>query len=208
MDLLWQTDLEAGIDEAGRGCLCGPVVAAAVILPPDPVPELVAILNDSKKMTAKRRALAKPLIEKHALAIGVSYQDRHVIDKINIRNATFKAMNEAVQQLRVNPSKLLIDGNAFKNQTEFPYECIVKGDGKMFSIAAASVMAKESRDELMVELCDEYPILDEVYGIKGHKGYSTPKHMQTIRDNGYTLFHRKTFKPCKEEGVEQINELQ
>lgn len=204
MSLVWQTGLEAGIDEAGRGCLCGPVVAAAVVLPPKPVPELVSILNDSKKMTAARRAKARPLVEKYALAIGVSFQDRHVIDKLNIRNATFKAMNDAVAQLSVCPSKLLVDGNAFVNTHAIPHECIVKGDGKMYAIAAASIMAKECRDEFMVELCDEHPVLHELYGIKGHKGYATPAHMQTIRDNGYTLFHRTSFNPCTE-SEEKIN---
>jgi ribonuclease HII len=178
--------LEAGCDEAGRGCLAGPVFAAAVILPPDFENEL---LDDSKKLTEKQRYALRPVIEKQALAFAVGIVDNNEIDQINILNASFLAMHRAIDQLNPKPEHLLIDGNRFKAYLQIPHTCIVKGDGKYLSIAAASILAKTYRDDYMESIHQEYP----QYNWSKNKGYPTLHHRKVIRETGITSYHRKTF---------------
>lgn len=178
--------IECGCDEAGRGCLAGPVVAAAVILPEDFAHPL---LNDSKQLTERQRELLRPIIEQEALAWGVGSVSPEEIDQINILQASFLAMHRAIEDLILRPQLLLIDGNRFTPYPDIPHECIVGGDGKYMSIAAASVLAKTHRDTLMLSLATEYP----GYGLEGHKGYPTPAHKAAIRRLGLTPIHRKTF---------------
>lgn len=180
-----ENTIEAGCDEAGRGCLAGPVVAAAVILPHGFTHEW---LNDSKQLSEKKRNELRVIIEKEALAYAVSYVDHQKIDEINILNASFLAMHLAVDQLKVKPELLLIDGNRFKKH-EVPNVCIVKGDSKYLSIAAASILAKTYRDDFMEELDLKYP----QYRWKKNKGYPTNDHRLAIEVHGSTPFHRKTF---------------
>ncbi|MCD6354211.1 MAG: ribonuclease HII [Prolixibacteraceae bacterium] len=179
--------IEAGCDEAGRGCLAGPVFAAAVILPPDFEDEQ---LNDSKKLTEKQRYRLRPIIEKEALAWAVEMVTNTEIDKINILNASFLAMNRAVQKLKIQPEHLLIDGNRFRPQTTIPFTCMVKGDGRFYSIAAASVLAKTYRDDFMISLHNDFPN----YCWNKNKGYPTKKHRESIKKYGVTPFHRMTFR--------------
>ena len=181
------TDLiEAGCDEAGRGPLAGPVFAAAVILPKDFHHPL---LNDSKKMTEKAREMLRPIIEREALAWAVEEVSAEEIDTINILNASITGMQRAVRRLQIKPEFLLIDGNKFKPFVGYKYQCIVKGDGKYASIAAASVLAKTYRDEHMRKLAQKYP----EYGWDRNMGYPTKEHIQAIIEHGYTLEHRKSF---------------
>lgn len=184
--------LEAGCDEAGRGCLAGPVVAAAVILPPD---FDYGILNDSKKLSEKQRKELRPLIENGALAWAVEMVSNEEIDKVNILNASFLAMNRAVQKLKVKPELLLIDGNRFRPQSDIPFTCMVKGDGRFFSIAAASVLAKTWRDEFMEKIHHEFPQFDW----KKNKGYPTRKHREAITKYGVTQYHRMSFRLLNEQ---------
>jgi ribonuclease HII len=179
--------IECGCDEAGRGCLSGPVVAAAVILPPD---FQNAILNDSKQLTDKQRRLLRPIIEKEAIAYSVAFVSNEEIDKINILQASFLAMNNAVKGLSITPELLLIDGNRFKNQTNIPFQCVVKGDSLYQSIAAASILAKTYRDDYMQEIHNKYP----QYQWNKNMGYPTKLHRQAIEEHGITPFHRKTFR--------------
>ena len=183
--------IECGVDEAGRGCLAGPVFAAAVILPESFSNEL---LNDSKQLTEKQRYALRPIIEAEAVAyaIGVVFPDE--IDKINILNASFLAMTRAIEALNVKPEHLLIDGNRFKSKLLIPFTTIVKGDGKMMSIAAASVLAKTYRDDYMNKIAEEYPQYDWLE----NKGYPTAKHRDAIVKHGITPYHRLTFKGVKE----------
>ncbi len=178
--------LEAGCDEAGRGCLAGPVIAAAVILPKDFYHEY---LNDSKLVTESKRKILKPIIESQALAWGVGVVDEKEIDEINILKASFLAMHRAVDQLVIRPEFLLIDGNRFTPYPEIPAECIVKGDQKYMSIAAASILAKTYRDEYMENLHSEFP----VYNWQQNKGYPTKNHREAIREFGACKYHRMTF---------------
>jgi len=178
--------LEAGCDEAGRGCLAGPVFAAAVILPPDFEDDL---LNDSKKLTEKQRYALRPIIEEKALAFAVGIVDNHEIDRINILNASFLAMHRAIGQLGIRPEHLLIDGNRFKKYPDVPHTCIVKGDGKFLPIAAASVLAKTYRDDYMNKIHLEYP----QYDWQKNKGYPTLYHRKTVREIGISPYHRLTF---------------
>lgn len=178
--------IEAGCDEAGRGCLAGPVFAAAVILPSDFVCEE---LNDSKQLSEKARYKLRPYIEGNALAWAVGIVSNDEIDKINILNASFLAMHRAVAQLKTEPQHLLIDGNRFKKYENIPHTCVVKGDGKYMPIAAASVLAKTYRDDFMLNLDMEYPC----YDWKNNKGYPTVKHRKAIEEHGITSYHRKTF---------------
>ena len=178
--------IEAGCDEAGRGCLAGAVYAAAVILPTDFKNEL---LNDSKQLTEKQRYALREVIEKEALAWAVGVVSPEEIDKINILNASFLAMHRAVDQLNVRPQHLLIDGNRFKKYRDLPHTTVVKGDGKYLSIAAASILAKTYRDDYMNRLHEEYPY----YDWNRNKGYPTKKHRAAIAERGTTPYHRLTF---------------
>ena len=178
--------LEAGCDEAGRGPLAGPVFAAAVILPKDFHHPL---LNDSKKMTEKARETLRPIIEREALAWAVEEVSAEEIDTINILNASIAGMQRAVKKLSIKPEHLLIDGNKFKPLKGYTHECVVKGDGKVASIAAASVLAKTYRDEYMRKLALEYP----QYGWERNMGYPTKEHVAAIIEHGYTPYHRKSF---------------
>ncbi|MES2417175.1 MAG: ribonuclease HII [Bacteroidota bacterium] len=181
-----QRFLEAGCDEAGRGCLAGPVVAAAVILPKD---FYLAGLNDSKKLSHLQRNKLRPIIEKEAIAWAVAAVDHEEIDQINILNASFLAMHRAIEKLMVKPAYLAIDGNRFKVYPQIPHQCIVKGDGKYLNIAAASILAKTHRDELMTTLGADFPL----YNWEQNKGYPTIAHRKAIIEFGLTPFHRKTF---------------
>lgn len=178
--------IEAGCDEAGRGCLAGSVYAAAVILPPDYQNEL---LNDSKKLTAKKRYAFREEIERDAIAWAVGIVTPEEIDKINILNASFLAMHRALDQLKVRPEAVIVDGNRFKPYQDLPSTTIVKGDGKYLSIAAASILAKTYRDDYMLSLAEEYP----QYDWQSNMGYPTKKHRQAIREHGITPYHRKSY---------------
>lgn len=184
--------LEAGCDEAGRGCLAGPVVAASVILPASFKHPL---LNDSKKMTDKQRRTLFPIIQEKALAWGIGIVDHGEIDQMNILNASFEAMHRAVNQLTQQPEFLLIDGNRFNPHPTIKHECIIKGDGKFLSIAAASVLAKVKRDEIMEQLHLDYPQYDWI----NNKGYPTKKHRSAIAEIGASPFHRMSFKLLADE---------
>ena len=178
--------IEAGCDEAGRGCLAGPVVAAAVILRNDAnYPEL----NDSKQLTEKKRMQLRELVMNEAVSYGIGIVTAQEIDEINILNASFLAMHRALDQLTLQPELLLIDGNRFNPYKEVKHVCIVGGDAKYQSIAAASILAKTTRDMMMVEYGEQYP----AYNWKKNKGYPTPQHKQAIADYGTTPLHRMTF---------------
>lgn len=179
--------LECGCDEAGRGCLAGPVIAAAVILPEDFVSEL---LNDSKQLSEKQRNFLRIVIEKEALAWSVAAVDNHGIDRINILNSSILAMHKAIDGLKIQPEHIIVDGNRFKPYKEIPHTTIVKGDGKYLSIAAASILAKTHRDELMMALDQEFP----QYNWKKNKAYPTKQHKAAIKEFGLTPYHRITFK--------------
>lgn len=179
--------IEAGCDEAGRGCLAGPVVAAAVILPKN---FFHPLLNDSKQLTENERELLAPIIKAAAIDWKIGICDNHEIDAINILKASFKAMHKAVDQMKKKPGLLLIDGNRFYKYPRIPHICIVKGDAKFMSIAAASVLAKTYRDDLMHQLHAEFP----VYNWQQNKGYPTKDHRRAIAQFGSTNYHRKTFR--------------
>ncbi len=180
-------EIEAGCDEAGRGCLSGPVFAAAVILPKDfDCPEL----NDSKKLTERQRKKLRPIIEKEALSWAVAQVDAPEIDQINILWASVRAMHLSVDKLSLRPTSLLIDGNRFKPYAGVPHHCIIKGDGKFLSIAAASILAKTYRDDFMENLDQQFP----QYLWKQNKGYPTKAHREAIRVHGATPYHRMSFR--------------
>ena len=179
--------IEAGCDEAGRGCLAGPVFAAAVILPADFKNDF---LNDSKKLTANQRFMHRKIIERESLAWAVEMVSNEEIDRINILNASFIAMSRAVSKLNIVPDHLLIDGNRYKSTADIPFTCMVGGDGRFFSIAAASVLAKTYRDEFMDKIHNEYPF----YGWNKNKGYPTKKHREAILNYGVTKYHRLSFR--------------
>lgn len=181
-----QGRVEAGCDEAGRGCLAGSVYAAAVILPPDYHNER---LNDSKKLTARQRYALRQDIERDAVAWAVGVVTPQEIDQINILNASILAMHRALDQLQVRPEAITVDGNRFKPYRDLPHTTIVKGDGKYLSIAAASILAKTYRDDEMVRLAQEYPDYDWQHNM----GYPTRKHREAIRQHGITPYHRRTF---------------
>ena len=178
--------IEAGCDEAGRGCLAGSVYAAAVILPEDYQNEL---LNDSKQLTEKKRYELREIIERDAVAWAVGIVTPEEIDKINILNASILAMHRALDQLKVRPEAIIVDGNRFKPYQELPHTTIVKGDGKYLSIAAASILAKTYRDDYMNQLAEEYP----QYDWRSNKGYPTKKHREAIKQFGITPYHRKSY---------------
>ena len=182
----YEGKIEAGCDEAGRGCLAGSVYAAAVILPEDYQNEL---LNDSKQLTEKRRYELREMIERDAVAWAVGIVTPEEIDKINILNASILAMHRALDQLKVRPEAVIIDGNRFKKYKDLPHTTIVKGDGKYLSIAAASILAKTYRDDYMNDLAKEYP----QYDWRSNKGYPTKKHREAIRQYGITPYHRKSY---------------
>lgn len=181
-----QGRVEAGCDEAGRGCLAGSVYAAAVILPPDYHNER---LNDSKKLTARQRYALRQDIERDAVAWAVGVVTPQEIDQINILNASILAMHRALDQLQVRPEAIIVDGNRFKPYRDLPHTTIVKGDGKYLSIAAASILAKTYRDDEMIRLAQEYPDYDWQHNM----GYPTRKHREAIRQHGITPYHRRTF---------------
>lgn len=181
-----QGRVEAGCDEAGRGCLAGSVYAVAVILPPDYQNER---LNDSKKLTARQRYALRQDIERDAVAWAVGVVTPQEIDQINILNASILAMHRALDQLQVRPEAIIVDGNRFKPYRDLPHTTIVKGDGKYLSIAAASILAKTYRDDEMVRLAQEYPDYDWQHNM----GYPTRKHREAIRQHGITPYHRRTF---------------
>lgn len=179
--------IEAGCDEAGRGCLCGPVSCAAVILPPDfECPEL----NDSKKLSEKKRAELRPFIEENALAWAVVMVDAEEIDRINILNASIEGMQRAVRKLSIRPQHIIVDGNRFKPFEDIPHDTVVKGDATFMSIAAASILAKTHRDELMKRLALEFP----GYDWEVNKGYPTKAHRAAIASLGPSPLHRKSFR--------------
>ncbi len=184
--------IEAGCDEAGRGCLAGPVFAAAVILPPDFEHSL---LNDSKTLTEKQRLELRPMIEKEAIAWAVAMVSNEEIDKVNILNASFLAMNKAIKKLKVVPEHLLIDGNRFRPQLKIPFTCMIKGDGRFYSIAAASVLAKTYRDDYMVNIHREFPD----YQWHCNKGYPTRSHRIAIKKIGICKYHRLSFRLLNEQ---------
>jgi ribonuclease HII len=181
--------IEAGVDEAGRGCLAGPVVAAAVILPPKVKLDWYDVLNDSKKLPETMRDNLRVLIEKESLAWSVAMIEAPEIDRINILNATYKAMHKAIAGLQLQPELLLIDGNRFKKYKTTEHKTIVKGDGLYLSIAAASILAKTHRDELMKKLHAEFP----QYAWDRNKAYGTEVHVKAIMQYGLTPYHRKSF---------------
>ena len=187
LETCYQRDVvEAGCDEAGRGCLAGPVFAAAVVLPADFSHPL---LNDSKQMTERNRDTLREIVEREAVAWAVAEVSPEEIDRINILNASFEAMNRAVAGLGIVPGLLLIDGNRFRTQSGIPYRCVVGGDGKYADIAAASVLAKTHRDEYMRRIAAEYP----EYGWAKNKGYPTREHRLAVARHGVTPYHRLTF---------------
>lgn len=179
--------LECGCDEAGRGCLAGPVYAAAVILPPDFKNDL---LNDSKQLTERQRYELRPIIEQNAIAWAIGVMTPKEIDETNILYASLAAMNKAIKALKVTPEYLIIDGNRFRNSTGIPYSTIIKGDGKYMSIAAASILAKTYRDDYMNSISKEFP----QYGWDVNKGYPTKAHRAAIAEYGASAYHRLTFR--------------
>lgn len=185
-------DIECGTDEAGRGCLAGPVTAAAVILPDDFVLEL---LNDSKQLTEKVREQLKPLIEDKAISFTVTHIEPKIIDEINILNSSIKAMQECIIKLHPIPNYIIVDGNRFKPINNIPFSTIIKGDSKFMSIAAASVLAKTYRDEYMNKIHEEFPM----YNWKKNKGYPTVEHREAIQKYGTTKYHRMSFRLLPEQ---------
>lgn len=186
LQLFYHSASEAGTDEAGRGCLAGPVTAAAVILPADFKNEL---LTDSKQLTEKQRDFLRPIIEQEAVAFAVCHVLPEEIDKLNILRASITAMHRAIAALKVTPNFIAVDGNKFVPYNGIPHACVVKGDGKIQTIAAASILAKTHRDAYMLELAEKFP----QYHWEQNKGYPTPKHRKAIAQYGATEHHRKTF---------------
>jgi ribonuclease HII len=184
--------LETGTDEAGRGCLAGPVTAAAVILPAH---FENSILNDSKQLSEKAREKLRPIIEAQAISFAVTHLEPIIIDEINILNASIKAMQESILNLNPKPEYIIVDGNRFKPVLDIPHSCIVKGDAKFMSIAAASVLAKTYRDDYMNRIHEEFPM----YNWKQNKGYPTIEHREAIRKYGVTKYHRMSFRLLPEQ---------
>ena len=184
--------LETGTDEAGRGCLAGPVTAAAIILPANFENK---ILNDSKQLSEKVREKLKPIIEEQAISFAVTHLEPLLIDEINILNASIKAMQESILKLNPKPEYIIVDGNRFKPVLDIPHSCIIKGDAKFMSIAAASVLAKTYRDEYMNKIHEEFPM----YNWKQNKGYPTQEHREAIRKYGVTKYHRMSFRLLPEQ---------
>ena len=183
---------ECGTDEAGRGCLAGPVTAAAILLPDTFKNEL---LNDSKQLSEKNREFLKPILEKEAVSYAITHLEPKIIDEINILNASIKAMQESILKLNPTPLYIIVDGNRFKPVNEIPFSTIIKGDSKYMSIAAASVLAKTYRDEYMNKIHEEFPM----YNWKKNKGYPTKEHREAIRKYGPTKYHRMSFRLLPEQ---------
>lgn len=184
--------LEAGTDEAGRGCLAGPVTAAAIILPEGFSNN---ILNDSKQLSPSKRDVLREILEEEAVSFSVCHVFQDEIDEINILNASFLAMHRALDSMEQTPSFILVDGNRFKPYPNIDHECIIKGDGEYMSIAAASILAKTYRDEYMAKIHMEFPM----YNWKKNKGYPTKEHRQAIKQHGLTPYHRKSFRQLPEQ---------
>lgn len=184
--------LESGTDEAGRGCLAGPVTAAAVILPED---FSLPLLNDSKLLSEKIRENLRPIIEEKAIAFSYTHLEPIIIDKINILNASIQAMQESIMKLNPTPEYIIVDGNRFKSLNNIPYTCIIKGDSKYMSIAAASILAKTYRDDYMNQIHEEFPM----YNWKKNKGYPTKEHREAIAKYGTTKYHRMSFRLLPEQ---------
>jgi ribonuclease HII len=187
LDVQLTSFLEAGIDEAGRGCLAGPVTAAAVILSPK---INIPLLNDSKKLTEKQRYYLRPIIEENAISFGVAFVYQQKIDKINILNASIRAMHLAIKKLKINPQFIVADGNHFSPFKKIAHKCIIKGDGKYQNIAAASILAKTYRDDYMKKIGSDFP----EFKWKNNKGYPTRDHRAAIEKFGVTEHHRKSFR--------------
>ena len=192
LELFFKYPNEAGTDEAGRGCLAGPVTAGAIILPEE---FSNSILNDSKQLSELKRDRLRPILEKEAVSFSVCHVFEEEIDKINILNASILAMHRALDQLKEPPSFILVDGNRFKPYASISHQCIVKGDGKYMSIAAASVLAKTHRDAYMAKIHEEFPM----YNWKKNKGYPTKEHREAIKKYGLTKYHRKSFRQLPEQ---------
>jgi ribonuclease HII len=194
--------IEAGLDEAGRGPLFGPVYVGCVILDPNETynPELI---KDSKKLNPRKRLIAYDYVKENAIDYSIFSNDEKVVDKINILQATYKGMHGAINKLRVYPDHLLIDGTYFipyfnvKRSDYLPHTCVKSGDNKYYNIAAASILAKVSRDKYIEKLCDDEPTLEEYYGIRGNKGYGAKRHIDGINTHGITKWHRRSFGLCK-----------
>ncbi len=184
--------IECGTDEAGRGCLAGPVTAAAVILPEN---FELSLLNDSKQLSEKIREKLKPIIEEKAISFSVTHLEPKIIDEINILNASIKAMQKSILKLKPTPYYIIVDGNRFKQVNDIPFSTIIKGDSKFMSIAAASVLAKTYRDEYMNQIHEEFPM----YNWKKNKGYPTMEHREAIRKYGTTKYHRMSFRLLPEQ---------
>lgn len=193
---------EAGCDESGRGCLAGPVFAAAVVLPQKPDMQLFCLLNDSKKLSAKAREKCSEIIREHAVSVSLAKVDASFIDEINILNASILAMQQALEELQPQPAFILIDGNRFIPFNSIPYRCIVGGDAQYLSIAAASIIAKTARDAYMKTIHDEYP----VYGWDKNKGYPTPAHREAIARHGLSPYHRLSFRQYPQLKLQLENE--
>ena len=187
LDVQLTSLLEAGTDEAGRGCIAGPVAAAAVILP---LKLKIPLLNDSKKLTEKQRYHLRPIIEKNAISFGVAFVYQKEIDKINILNASIRAMHLAIKKLKINPQFIVADGNHFSPFKKIPHKCIIKGDGKYQNIAAASILAKTYRDDYMIKIGSDFP----EFKWNNNKGYPTRDHRAAIEKFGLTEHHRKSFR--------------
>ncbi len=187
-----EVEFECGTDEAGRGCLAGPVTAAAIILPED---FKLDLLNDSKQLSEKVREKLKPIIEEKSISFAVTHLEPKIIDEINILNASIKAMQESIVKLNPTPLYIIVDGNRFKPIKNIPYSTIIKGDSKYMSIAAASVLAKTYRDQYMDKIHEEFPM----YNWKQNKGYPTKEHREAIRKYGTTKYHRMTFRLLPEQ---------
>lgn len=192
LNLCYHSFSEAGTDEAGRGCLAGPVTAAAVILPENFSND---VLNDSKQLSEIKRTFLRPILEKDAVSFSVCHVFQDEIDEINILNASFLAMHRAIGKLDPLPNFIIVDGNRFKPYPNIEHECIIKGDGKYMSIAAASVLAKTHRDEYMAKIHEEFPM----YNWKKNKGYPTKEHREAIKKYGLTKYHRKSFRQLPEQ---------
>lgn len=205
-----ENTLEAGLDEAGRGPLFGRVYTAAVILNPNDEYNF-DLIKDSKKLSERKRLIAFDYIKENAIDYSIHYNDEKTIDKINILQATYNSMHKALDNLSTVPEFLLVDGNYFipylnLNTEEYvDYVCVKSGDNTYASIAAASILAKVSRDKYIIDLCDKYPQLDEYYSIKSNKGYGAKKHMDGIKQYGVTEWHRKSFSPCDKYDVIEFN---